>query len=48
MGQTGTVGDVFEVGEGLGVGVGDARTTVLLTEGDEGFRREVVVVDIGG
>ncbi len=48
MGQTGAVGDVFEVGQGLGVGIGDARTLVLLTEGDEGFRREIVMVDIGG
>ena len=48
MGQTGAVGDVFEVGEGFGVGVGDAWTVVLLTEGDEGFGGEVVVLDIGG
>ena len=46
MGQTGTVGDVFEVGEGFGIGVGDARTVVLLTEGDEGLGGEVVVLDI--
>ena len=26
MGQTGAVGDVFEVGEGFGIGVGNART----------------------
>ena len=48
MGQTGAVGDVFEVGEGFGIGVGDAWTVVLLTEGDEGLRGEVVVLDIGG
>jgi hypothetical protein len=48
MGQTGAVGDVFEVGEGFGIGVGDARTVVLLTEGDEGLGGEVVVLDIGG
>ena len=48
MGQTGAVGDVFEVGEGFGIGVGDARTVVLLTEGDEGLGAEVVVLDIGG
>ena len=48
MSQTGTVGDVFEIGEGFGIGVGDAWTVVLLTEGDEGFGREVIVVGIGG
>ena len=46
MGQTGTVGDVFEVGEGFGIGIGDARAVVLLTEGDEGLGGEVVVLDI--
>ena len=48
MGQTGAVGDVFEIGEGFGIGIGDAWTVVLLAEGDEGFRGEVVVLDIGG
>ena len=38
MGQAGAVGDVFEVGEWFGIGVGNAWTTVFLAEGDEGLR----------
>ena len=45
MGQTGAVGDVFEVGEGFGIGVGDAWTVVLLTEGNDSFWRQVIVVN---
>ena len=44
MSQTGTVGHLFYISEGFGVGVGDARTMVLQTEVDELFWREVVVV----
>ena len=47
MGQTGAVGDVFEVGEGFGVGVGDARTVVLLAEGHEDLGCDVVMVNVG-
>ena len=31
--QMGTIDDVFDVGERLGVGVGDTRTVMLLAEG---------------
>ena len=46
MGQTCAVGDVFDVGEGFGVGLGDAWAMVLLTEGDDVFGCQFVVVDI--
>lgn len=48
MGQTGRLSDIFQIGERLGIGVGDAWAVVLLTEGDKGGGREVIVVDIGG
>ena len=44
MSQTSTVRHIFYIGEGFGVGVGDARTMVLQTAVDELFWREVVVV----
>ena len=46
MGQTGTVRHIFYISEGLGVGVGDARTMMLQTEADQLLRGEVVVVHI--
>ena len=43
MGQTGTVRHIFQIGEWLGIGVGDAWTVVLQTEVDDLLRGEVVV-----
>ena len=47
-GQSGTVCDIFQIGEGLGIGVGNARTMVLQAEVDDLFWGEVVVADVGG
>ena len=44
MSQTGTVSHIFYIRKGLGIGVGDARTMVLLTEIDQLFWRKVVVI----
>ena len=46
MSQTGTIGDIFQIGEWLRVGISYAWAMVFLTEGHEGFRRQIVVRDI--
>ena len=46
--QPGTVGNVLDIGEGFGVGVGNAWTTVFLAEGDEGLRGYLIMIDVGG
>jgi hypothetical protein len=46
MSQTGTISDIFQIGEWLRVGIGNAWAMVFLTEGHEGFRRQIVVRDI--
>ena len=43
MSQFGDVGDIFDIGEGFGVSVGDAGTAMLQAEGDNIFGREVVM-----
>ena len=48
MCQSGGVGDVFYIGERLGVGVGDARTVVLPAEGDDSLGREAVAFHLVG
>jgi hypothetical protein len=46
MGQTGTIRDVFDIGERLCIGVGDSWAMVLLAEGDNVFGRKVVIIDL--
>ena len=46
MSQTGTISDIFQIGEWLRVGIGNAWAMVFLTEDHEGFRRQIVVRDI--
>ena len=48
MGHSGTVGDIFQIGEWLGIGIGDAWTAVLLTEVDNLLRSDLVVSHIDG
>ena len=43
MDQTGTVGDILDIGEGLGLGVGNARTMVFPAEGNDVFRHQFVI-----
>ena len=46
MRQTRRIYHIFYIGKGFGVGVGDAWAVVLLTEADDLFRREVVVIHL--
>ena len=48
MRQPRTIDDIFKIGQRLGIGVGDARTVVLLAECDDILRREFVMIDIRG
>ena len=48
MSQMGTICDIFQIGKRFRVGIGNAWTTVFLAEGNEGFRRQIVVSDICG
>ena len=43
VGQTGTVGDVLDIGEGFGVSVGNAGAMVFLAEGNDFFRLQFVM-----
>ena len=42
MGQSRRVDDIFYIGEGFGVGVGDTRTTVLPAEFDQRLGLQLV------
>ena len=44
--QTSRIQDIFYISEGFGIGVGDARAVVLLTEADDLLGREVVVIHL--
>ena len=44
----GTVGDIFQIGEWFGIGVGDARTVVLQAKVDKLLWGEFIVSDVRG
>ena len=48
MRQSRTIDDILEIGQRLSIGVGDARTMVLLTEGNDILRRQLIIIDISG
>ena len=46
MSQTGCVGDILDVGQRLGVGLGDAGTLMLEADGDDILGSQFIVVDL--